>query len=489
MTLPFGYDLERIVDDFVFMCFFVGNDFLPHMPTLEIREGAIELLMSLYKKILPSLDGYLTDNGEVHGARVKVLVTELGHLETGILQRRREKEEREKTQRANRDRYNTHPNKPRVDGQSNLKRSRDESDASSPPSKRIESSNQTPRTPNNPPRNSNNPNTPNTPNSPNAPEAPEAPKPEEDDDKVKLGTPGYRERYYSEKLHADLQDSNSIYGVCTAFIEGLSWVLRYYYQGCCSWKWYYPYHYAPFATDIARYLGNFKPTFSLGTPFKPFEQLMGVLPPASNKCVPKAYRYIMGVKSEDDQRESPIGHLYPTDFKLDKNGKRMLWQAVILLPFMEESELLTSLAGIENQLTVAEKNRNTLGEDLLFVNTHHPLAPVLVMAQELKDGTCKIFIQSADYCELTLQLGETTALSFAQGLLTGLVKKYGPLQRAHFGDVIDLSPNVVGAVFQNPAFPEGYVHESRLLEGFVSDEKVLDKGIKKRKREKDKMIC
>ena len=63
--------------------------------------------------------------------------------------------------------------------------------------------------------------------------------------------------------------------------------------------------------------------FELGQPFRPYQQLMGVLPDRSKKIVPTIYHDLM------TSPESPIIDFYPRDFDLDMNGKKMEWEAVV----------------------------------------------------------------------------------------------------------------------------------------------------------------
>jgi 5'-3' exoribonuclease 2 len=62
------------------MCFFVGNDFLPHLPSLNIREGGIDVLIFTYERILHKMPGYLIDAGILNLPSVDLFITELSKL-------------------------------------------------------------------------------------------------------------------------------------------------------------------------------------------------------------------------------------------------------------------------------------------------------------------------------------------------------------------------------------------------------------------------
>ena len=92
-TLPFAYDLERIIDDFVLFCMLVGNDFLPPLPTVDINEGSLDSMFDLYRKMLPDLGGYVTHAGDLHRGRLELLMKALADQEADILESRAQETE------------------------------------------------------------------------------------------------------------------------------------------------------------------------------------------------------------------------------------------------------------------------------------------------------------------------------------------------------------------------------------------------------------
>ena len=64
--------------------------------------------------------------------------------------------------------------------------------------------------------------------------------------------------------------------------------------------------------------------------------------------------------------KSPIIDFYPRDFELDMNGKKMEWEAVVKIPFIEEDRLLAAMRTKENLLSPEERSRNDFGVTLKF---------------------------------------------------------------------------------------------------------------------------
>lgn len=85
--IQFSYNLENVIDDFVLLCFLVGNDFLPHLPGLDIRMGGIDILLAFYKKVLVRLKGYLTDSNEINLENFEIFLKDLGRVEFELLKR------------------------------------------------------------------------------------------------------------------------------------------------------------------------------------------------------------------------------------------------------------------------------------------------------------------------------------------------------------------------------------------------------------------
>jgi 5'-3' exoribonuclease 1 len=407
-ALKFPFDMERVIDDFILMAFFVGNDFLPNLPNLHINEGALALMFKIYKEILPKMGGYINEQGVINLERLGVLLDGLSDVEFRFFEAEysdarwikakkngtetmelQEKPKGLTVTPAQKDLFKdvkkyvlNRPGKAAdtkpLDFPSSLP-ARDRkfveqladdlrlpwttvSDEHGERFIRLQ-----------------------------FPEIPGDDSDEEEDEEASMAVQRvirkydnakvqevsaeeaqkaaekkyeekfqeWKDKYYTSKFDWGLENAEEMRKLTENYVQGLQWVLFYYYRGIASWPWFFGYHYAPMISDVKKGL-KADMNFRLGQPFRPYEQLMGVLPDRSKKIVPPAYRDLM------TSPESPIIDFYPRDFELDMNGKKMEWEAVVKIPFIDEKRLLDALKTREHLLTPDEKARNGFGASLKF---------------------------------------------------------------------------------------------------------------------------
>jgi len=312
--IPFEYNPERVYDDFVLMCFLVGNDFVPTLPGLDIAEGSLNSFFTLYKELLPTLDGYLMENGVPVLTRFEKVFDYLAIQERSscaIVPSALDEISRDVLE-----------SNPEEAGLARVLFSRSGALGLS----------------------------------------------DEFSEEGETGENIFRTSYYEGKFKKSAHDVEFIAQLKKSYLEAMFWIAHYYYHGCVSWSWYYPYHYAPLALDMTN-LSSVKIEFAQGEPFKPLEQLLGVLPAASRSFLPPPFRVLMV------DVDSPLQKYYPLEFELDMNGKKNDWEAIVVIPFIDENLLLKATNGAEKDLTDAERKRNSFSPS--FSYTYDPKAPLI----------------------------------------------------------------------------------------------------------------
>lgn len=383
-TLPFPYDVDHVVDDWVLMGFLVGNDFIPHLPHVHIHEDALPLLYQTYIQVLPTLDGYINESGILHLKRFEIFLKAFAANDRRYFLQKCEDERYLRSKTGNyletknsRAEEDLSPASSRYDRAETTEESlNDEAAFVSSDESEIDAVNPTAQIPDG--------------GLQSASVLLEEFSSEEssDDDKlcsaimavqlremddklfendiencwtktVKNSFRRHKRDYYRDKMKFGNITKSELRDQAEGYVRAVQWNLHYYYRGCVSWNWFYPHHYAPYISDVVDF-SDMDITFELGEPFKPFEQLLAVLPTASSECLPPSLRELMCNK------ESPIADFYPTEFLTDLNGKKNDWESVVLLPFIDEKRLLSAMESKMPLLTPEEKSRNSFGNILVF---------------------------------------------------------------------------------------------------------------------------
>lgn len=309
-----NYNIKKttnFTNDLIFICFLLGNDFLPHFPSIDITKGGLDQLIDSYIECIEEFDEnliiFINNCVQINHLFFCKFIEKIGLKETKYF-----------TQ--------TLPN----NIEKNKKRICTSTDEYSRELWNIENL-----------------------------------KTIQIDDNIKLGIGkenNWKFRYYEHYFKSIEHQKILIDELCKSYIDGIIWVTKYYFEKCNDWRWQYSYNIAPFISDISIYLkniSNINNIFFNNTEHVPImTQLIAVIPPIHYKILPESYRQLM------INNDSQIIDLFPINVKLDMLYKDQYWKCDPILPMMNIDRILNETK--TKKMNLLEKKRSMIYNDFNF---------------------------------------------------------------------------------------------------------------------------
>ena len=219
--------------DYIFLCFFLGNDFMPHFPALNIRTGGIDKLLNAYKATMGPKD-LITDGTKIYWKNLRKVVEHLAKLE----------EEYFKTETKLRDKREKYA----AISPEETPEQQYQKFESIPTYERIQ------------------------------------------EKYINPFKEGWQHRYYLSLFKLEINDERRKQ-ISINYMQGLEWTMKYYTSGCADWQWKYQHNYPPLLQDLLKYIPCFDTEFidkeRISYPVSEVVQLLYVLPNQSLHLLPK----------------------------------------------------------------------------------------------------------------------------------------------------------------------------------------------------------
>ena len=300
--ISYKFNNKNLINDFIVICFFLGNDFLPHIPSINIKNYGLDNLIDAYIYSFLKNKDYLfkIESTTINMVVFKDFLNLLNKKEDGYFKYSYPKyKERIKNFKCPySDPYDIEMWN--INNMKNIKII----------------------------------------------------------DPIKLGSDEsslWKFRYYEHHFKSNTNQSQIVNEIVNNYFEGLKWVLLYYFKGCNNWTWQYNFTHGPFISDIFNKLEKRRINlneifFDDSKPSEPFTQLLAVLPPQCDKLLPKSYRYLVNDFS------SPIIDYYPINIDIDLIDHKMYWECIPLIPTVDIFKIRKATKDLK--LTKDEKKRN-----------------------------------------------------------------------------------------------------------------------------------